>query len=171
MLQVQDLESEYVPPEPTCGATEFSETNQVHVRSLYGLWIILAGAVLLAGLVAIAHYLVLRKVQPERKRAIDERMTPFRDSFKALRGVVKVPQAAEAFRKAGEARRQRAKGLSPTASLAGAVMTLSSGLPIACDDQCQAHVSTCVSVDQILLMVIAADPMAGLCASCRGVSD
>jgi hypothetical protein len=99
---MKDLETQYVPPAATCDATQFSETNQVHVRSLYGLWVILAFAVLIAGLAAVIHYLVLTKVQPERKKAIDERMVPFRESF---RGLVRVPAAAEAFRKAGEARR------------------------------------------------------------------
>ena len=110
LILLQDLESDYVPPEPTCSTTEFTETTQVRVHSLYGLWVILAGAIVIAGLAATAHYLILKKLRPERKRAIDDRVAPF------IRAV-SVRSAASAFQRAGAANRQRQRsGDSPGAA-------------------------------------------------------
>ena len=101
---LQQIEQDYIPPEPTCSATEYSEINRVPLKSLVGLWVILAAAVGVALAVAIGHYLVLRRLKPQSKAAIDARLQPFKDS---LRATLSVRSAAAAFQHAGAQRRAR----------------------------------------------------------------
>jgi hypothetical protein len=114
-----DIEKDHVPPKPSClESTEFSETNRVKVRSLWGLWIILASAIGLAAVSSIFHYFVLKHTKPEEQQLISARVKPMRDS---LTKAITAPSVVEAFRSASSGRGNRKT--TPDASTADAAQT------------------------------------------------
>lgn len=105
---LQEIKQDYVPPKPSClESTEFSETNRVHVRALWGLWIILAAAVFLATVGALVHFFIVKRKKPEQQQLITARVKPFRDTFSSMMHVPSVPSVVEAFQSAGRSRRNR----------------------------------------------------------------
>jgi hypothetical protein len=93
-----------VPPKPAClESIEFSETNQVPVRSLYGLWVILAAAIVIAMLAACVRFYIIKRTKPEQRQLLNDRVKPFRES---LRRVVSMTSVTEAFRTAGASARR-----------------------------------------------------------------
>eukprot|EP00892_Ulva_mutabilis_P009355 jgi/Ulvmu1/6792/UM030_0130.1 len=93
---LSELKSEHEPPEPKClsEATEFSETNQVEVSSLWGLWVILALAVGLAAGAGGIEYTLKWRRKHEDVDHINERVGQIRAK---MSGAVSMHRATSAF--------------------------------------------------------------------------
>eukprot|EP00892_Ulva_mutabilis_P006137 jgi/Ulvmu1/3896/UM018_0117.1 len=93
---LSEILEDHKPPEPQCvvEATEFSETNQVAISSLWGLWVILAMAVVLAAIAGAFEYVQKRQKQHEDADKMRQRAAAFRT---ALPGATSLSRVTAAF--------------------------------------------------------------------------
>jgi hypothetical protein len=95
---LQELADKYLQPDTGCPteADEYSDTDQVQIGALIGLWVILVVAVALAFFVAGCQYLLQRYKNSEKNELITQRTSQLLRSCSMVGSFLRKSQASQA---------------------------------------------------------------------------
>jgi hypothetical protein len=81
VVMVQALAAKHVQLVEECTVSEFSETNQVSLDALYGLWVLAGAAVAIACLAAFVQVYITNRNEPLKRDAVSTRWRAISDVF------------------------------------------------------------------------------------------